>query len=242
MQFKIPSLFPSTLLLTVMIALFTGCTMVPMNPIKLEKASMEGAEKLAVYISNIPETDTSFPGADCVLCSGTAELANSALTKHIKSLDKTDIESTVLEIKEAFAGLKLKVTMIEPDGNEIDKLPSFKRTKEMKQTHASKDFKTYGEKHNADLVAVVNINFQGVKRPYSAYVPTGNPVGSIRGLIYVVDVSSNEYIQYTPVDISIPVQGQWKEPPNYPGVTTAYYEAIEALRDLVNKSVNFVDK
>jgi len=35
---------------------------------------------------------------------------------------------------------------------------------------------------------------------------------------------------YQDVNVNVASRGEWKEPPSFPGVTTAFYEAIESAK------------
>lgn len=49
----------------------------------------------------------------------------------------------------------------------------------------------------------------------------------------MVDVDTNAYHWYLPINLHLSAEGEWKEPPTFPGLTNAYYQVLEKLRDMV---------
>jgi hypothetical protein len=89
-----------------------------------------------------------------------------------------------------------------------------------------------------DRLLVIDITTLGVMRPYSAYVPTGAPRGILEGRGYLVNLSNNSYEWYQRVQVYRAADGQWDEPPKFPGLTNAYYQVIELGKDDFLKPFN----
>jgi hypothetical protein len=97
---------------------------------------------------------------------------------------------------------------------------------------AKRDFTPLKQKHGVDKLVVVNVEALGVQRSYSAYIPTGAPYAFLRVAGYMVDLRSNTYDWYQPVQVFRTAEGgRWDEPPTYPGLTNAYYQALETSKD-----------
>ena len=94
-----------------------------------------------------------------------------------------------------------------------------------------KNFQSLRVKYNVDRLLVIDITGVGFIRPYSAYIPTSDPKGFVDGVGYLVDLSSNLYDWYVRVNIVKGAEGQWDEAPQFPGLTNAYFQAIEAAKD-----------
>ena len=49
----------------------------------------------------------------------------------------------------------------------------------------------------------------------------------------MVDVRTNAFSWYMPVDYHLSAEGELDEPPEYPALTNSYYQLLEKLRDEV---------
>jgi hypothetical protein len=212
------------------IVVVTGCVSAPQQPISLSPQFYSaGDQEIGVYLTDLPKTDTHLVGAACLLCYAVAAAANTTLTNHIQSLDTSefngfdDTVATLITTK----GSKAKAIKSNIDFNE---LPKFK-TKE--PNFAKHDFRKLKEELGIDKLIVIDINMAGVYRPYSNYIPTGAPVGTVAGITYTVDLETNKYEQYQNIDFKVGAQ-KWDEPPAFPGITNAYYEAVELSKDKIS--------
>ncbi|ATE62816.1 hypothetical protein CCZ27_20725 [Thauera sinica] len=179
----------------------------------------------------LPKADTQFPGAYCLLCLAAASLANSTLTSHVQTLPTEDVSRLKGEIAGLITGKGMKAHVIE-ESIDLDALPEF-GTKG--PDIALKDFSSLRRKYDIDKLVVISIHRLGVVRSYSAYFPTSDPHGAIGGLGYMIDLASNRYEWYQPMGVTKSVDGEWDEPPKFPGVTNAYFQAVEAGRDMLLK-------
>lgn len=215
-------------LLLFITTIVSGCAAVPQTPIGLNQEAIKPASgRIGIAMTALPEIDTVFPGADCLLCYATASLANKSLTNHTKTFK----HETLLELKSNLAALlKQKgadVFMIDDDLN-IEDLDKFSGKAE---NVALKNFQPLKEKYNIDQLLVVTINGVGFVRNYASYVPTSDPKGYVRGMGYIVNLNNNTYEWYLPVDVTKSADGVWDEPPSFPGLTNAYYQAVEIAND-----------
>jgi hypothetical protein len=55
------------------------------------------------------------------------------------------------------------------------------------------------------------------------------------GASYIVDLTSNNYDWYLPLDIQRSAEGAWDEPPQFPGLTNAYFQTVEMAKDSIQK-------
>jgi hypothetical protein len=58
-------------------------------------------------------------------------------------------------------------------------------------------------------------------------------MGYLYGEVAIVDLNDNSYKMYQSVNIKTAVVGEWDEPENFPGITTAFYESINTLKQKV---------
>ena len=96
---------------------------------------------------------------------------------------------------------------------------------------AAKDFSSLKSQLNVDRLLVIDINALGALRTYSAYIPTSDPKAVLRGTGYIVNLSNNALDWYLPVNILKSAEQSWDEPPKFPGLTNAYFQAIEVGKD-----------
>ncbi len=109
----------------------------------------------------------------------------------------------------------------------INKLPKYKGP----LGFPKKDFRSLKAKLNIDTLIVISLPQHGAHRSYNSYIPVTDPLASVQGTIYTVDLATNRYLQFSRVDFKVNVAGEWDEPPSFPGVTNAYYEAVEKTKE-----------
>jgi hypothetical protein len=211
-------------------ALLVGCaTTPPQGFVALSGdlvARHEG--RVGVVMSPLPKVDTDFPGAYCLLCMGVASAANSSLTSHTHTLAADEVAGYKPELIAALRNKGFDVTEI-PDPLDVSKLPNAQKKA---ADHATKDFTSLKAKYGVGKLCVLEVTQLGIERTYAAYVPTSDPRAVVRGKAYLIDLSSNAYDWYQSVDVTVSAEGKWDEPPGFPGLTNAYFQAIEKARDL----------
>lgn len=211
-------------------ALMAACASAPQNAVPLNAASsLVGGSKVGVVMVAIPKPDTSFPGAGCLLCYATASAVNSKLTAHVKTLGTEDLVQLREDLAAALKGKGMSVTVV-PDFVELDKFPKASGG----ENKPNRDFAELAKKFQLDKLVVIEVLAVGVERPYSAYIAVGDPRGVVQGQAYLINLSNQTYEWYQPITANKGVTGNWDEPAaKFPGVTNAYYQAIEAARDTV---------
>lgn len=216
------------------LVVLTGCATKPQNPVPLNKAAIAGgAGKVGVVMTVLPKVDTEFPGAGCLICIGVANAAHSTLTGYVRTLPLEDLAT----LKDQAAAAIVKSggsAMVLPVDLKIDDLPKFSGDA---VNFARQDFRGLRDKHGVDRLLVIEVKALGVWRNYSAYVPTAEPKAVFKGVAYMVDLRSNALDWYAPIDINKASAGglAWDQPPKFPGLTNAYFEALELGKDAVLK-------
>lgn len=208
---------------------FVGCSSSPKQTnLSIPKQFYkEGGEKIGLEF-NIPDIPKlHIYGASCLLCYAAASAANSSLSSYAKKIDISEVGSFKDTITKQIEGNGKSVILVD----EVSDISDLPKLKPKQLGVAEHDHRALKEKLKVDYLLVFQIDQIGFYRPYTNYIPTGNPVGYIAGLIYMVDLESNEYKMYEKIDYKIPAKGEWKEPPNYPGLTNSVYEAIEQFKE-----------
>jgi hypothetical protein len=208
------------------VLLLGGCANAPQLPVPLESASMKTG-RIGVAMTAMPKVDTSFPGAGCLLCYAAASVANSKITDQVRTLGYEDLPKLKDEVAELIRKKGGNSVVISED-LALDKLPDYP-TKGV--SIASKDFTGLAQKYSIDKLVVIQVYMVGISRDYSAYFPTGDPKAVVRGRGVLVNLQTNRYEWFAPIFAQKAADKEWDEPPKFPGLTNAYYQAIEIARD-----------
>ena len=213
--------------------LLGGCASIPPQqplPVSPDLLSSKSA-RIAVVMAPMPKVDTQFPGAGCLLCLAAASMTNSSLTNYVQTLSTEDIVRLPAELTKSLRARGLEATQI-PDVLDVSKLPDVAKAQ---PNFASKNFSSLKTKFNADKLLVIEIQALGVWRNYANYFPAGDPRAVMKGRAYIVDLTTNALDWYTLIDVMRAADAKWDEAPSFPGLTNAYYQALEAGRDTVKQ-------
>jgi hypothetical protein len=204
-----------------------GCATAPQAPVNLasQDVKWEG-ERVGVAMTALPKVDFAYPGAACLLCMAAASMANSTLIDYTRTLPNEDLRGLKQEISDQLQKRKAQVQVIDEPLN-LKGLPDFPA----KPDHAPKDFSSIAKRYNIDWLYIVQLDSVGIERTYSGYVPTGDPKGQVKGAGYLVDLRTNKYSWFQPVQVAKSADGAWDEPPKFPGLSNAYFQALELARD-----------
>jgi hypothetical protein len=184
--------------------------------------------RIGIAMGPVPKVDTAFPGAGCLLCLAAASVANSSLTAHTQKLPKDDVVRIKDDLAEVLRKKGYTPTMI-PGDFIADKLPKAGGG----PNKPDYDFSSLKDKYQIDKLVVIQITQLGISRNYSAYVPNGAPQGVVAGVGYMVNLADNSYEWYVPLNRIRSAAGKWDEAPDYPGLTNAYFQAVEEARDVL---------
>lgn len=218
--------------LTAVAVFLTGCGSTPQPTVKIDRQYMTNNKtKIGVYIEASDKATTHIYGASCLLCYGVASAANSSLSSHLESLPISDVKNLQSVVIDKLKMQGNEVQVIESLPTPLGKLPKYKG----ELGFARKDYRALKGALNIDTLIVINITAHGAYRTYNSYVPTSDPIGSLSGKVYTIDLDTNKYVQYQVLDVKVNVPGEWDEPPTFPGVTGSYYEAVERGKERIGK-------
>ncbi len=216
--------------------LLTACGSTPQGNVSVDSNFFQNKETvIGVYSQINKQTDTYLYGADCLLCYMAAAAANSSLTSHFKSLEAQELSIIGDELAQRLKAQGLNVKNIETEIN-IGNLKKFS-TKEI--NYHKNDFRSLKELLGVDKLIVVNFPFHGAARYYSGYIPNGPPTSYVNGSVFMVDLETNKLDQFKSIELKLAVQGEWDEPPAFPGLTNAFYEALELAKDQVREEFKY---
>jgi len=208
--------------------LIGGCATPPQAPVNFAPAALADANsKVGVVMTVVAKPDTSFPGASCLLCIAAASAMHSSLTDATRTWATEDIAGFGKGLADKMLLRGMKVTYFPAPVN-LQQLPDAKAEGPNK---ARKDFSPLKAQLGVDRLVVINVRFSGVTRSFSAYFPTSEPQAIVSGEAFMVNLNDNVYEWFEPFEILRRAEGKWDEPPKYPGLANAYFQAIEAARD-----------
>jgi hypothetical protein len=212
----------------VVATMLTGCAGKPQRAIAFTAPVVTAQpEKIGVAMTALPKVDTSLPGAGCLLCLAAASIANSSLTSYTHTLPPEDLPALKHHVAELLRKKGMAVVEIDEPVS-VGKLP---KAQVKGDDMAKRDFSSLGKQYGVDHVIVIDIWQVGFERPYADYIPSSDPKGAITGLGYEVNTKTNVYEWYAPVTIRVSAEGKWDEPPRFPGLTNAYFQALEMGKD-----------
>jgi hypothetical protein len=216
---------------SVVLAVMGGCATAPQLPLPMNTNVLKSdGGRVGILMAELPKVDTAFPGAGCLLCLAVASGMNSKMTDHVRTLPYEDLPDLKKQAAEAI-NKKGAQAVVLTDEVKLDALDGFKGDQ---PNFASKDFRPLREKHNLDRLMVINVSVLGVWRDYSSYVPTSDPKAVLKGTAYMVNLRTNALEWFAPIEIA-KAAATWDQPPKYPDLTNAYFQAIELGKDVVLK-------
>lgn len=226
-------MYQKIIIAVITLLMLSGCGMTPVKPVSLTDNYYEEPQIVAVYFDPIPEqAKMTLPGASCLLCLAAAHVANVEVSDHVKTLSTDEFSSVMDSIETTLRDRGM--TLQPAPGLPFNQLPRFRAPDD---TYARRDHRIFNDRVEADHLLVMRIRHVGVERTYANYVPTSSPQGVVLGELYIVDLTSNQYYLYLPLEFRVPVKGEWSEPPKFPGVTLAYYEAIERAKLAIHQAL-----
>ncbi|WP_222620381.1 hypothetical protein [Variovorax sp. PAMC28562] len=219
--------------ITTVTVFLAGCA-TPQLPLPLNGGALSNKSgKVGIAMAVLPKPNTFFPGADCLLCIGIVSAVNSSLTTHAQALPTDDLAA----LQQELASLVKKkgaepVVINEP--LDVTTLPNFGTSG---PNIARKDFTSLRLKYGVEKLLFVQVSSVGYVRTYASYFPTSEPKARISSITSLIDLRSNTYDWFLPVTALKAADGAWDEAPKYPGLTNAYFQAIESHRDEVTKAI-----
>lgn len=205
-----------------------ACQTAPQNPIALKKDALATGKGRVAVAMHTAAPDLYLPGAGCLLCLGAATIANSSLNTYAKTMKVDELVQVKAEIVEMLR--KKGIDAVALDAQlDLGNLPDLKLGTDM----ATKDFSSVAKGY--DHLVVVNVQQIGFVRNYAAYVPTSDGKATVQALAFMVDLKSNAYEWFDHVTITRSADGAWDEAPAFPGLTNAYFQAIEQAKDEIKK-------
>jgi len=210
-----------------------ACTILPPQvPVAADTAKLNGGSgRVGIVMSSVPKPNTYLPGAGCLLCVAVASGANSTLTDHARTLPLEDLPELKEQVATLLRAKGIDVVVI-PDPLVSNELPKRKLAKGS-VGFAARDFGAFKSKYGVDKLFVVELDAVGFQRTYSSYIPTSDPKAVVSGTAFIVNLADHAYEWYQPINVLKSAEGAWEEKPSFPGLTNAYFQALEFAKDEV---------
>jgi len=217
------------LIVLMFLAFTVGCASIPQSNVPFSSESIKQGATIGVVFTKIPDNTSVYPGADCLLCLAAAATANSKISKHVKSLDYDTFNTLKDDLKKGFESKGFKTVLIDKELN-LKSLPKQKGNPDLDL--AKRNFNSFKKNKGIDYLYVLDLARVGFHRPYGAYIPKGDPSAQVVGKAYLIDTSTSSYVWYKQIQVTKFSESRWKEPPNFPGLTNAFYQALESAKDM----------
>lgn len=215
----------------------TGCVSVEQTTsLPSDYYSNTNVDQVTIVTTNeLPAAGMFYPGANCLLCLGTASAANSKLSSQVKTFDYGSLENISEKVAEALSeqGLNTKPAIAPNSYKNLKKFPGFSS----QSNFARLDFRPLKEELGADRLVWVTVINAGITRSYASYIPISEPVAFVSLNLKMIDLTTNELIVNYPIYASVPADGAWNEAPAFPGLTTAFYQAISDAESKIGKAL-----
>ena len=219
-------MFIRSLIPLVVLVALTGCVttepVVSLAGNYYEESSQE--ETTVVLIGEIPAAQLLFPGADCLLCIAAAKTMHTSLNDHVKSLDLNDFQGIGPKVLSGLSQQGIKASRYSDPSilKDLEKYPGYSS----KENFAKLDYRPLQEQLKGDYLLLIEILGGGIKRNFASYIPTAEPVGFFNARVALVNLTSNEYALNRVFNQEVSSDGEWKDSPSYPALTTSLYQAI----------------
>lgn len=215
-----------------LIVLLAGCATPQQSFVNLPADYFgSGKGSMGVASTALPVPDTYFPGAHCLLCLATASMTNNSMTTAVRQWPTDDLKNLKEEVAALLRAQGQTVVVI----NEPIKVADLPARNAPQAGFAPKDFSSIKAPTKLDRLLVIEYRSLGAVRNYSAYIPTGAPRATFEAHAYIVDLSTHKFELYDMISRDSLVQGNWDESPKFPGLTNAYFTAIEEGKDAIKR-------
>jgi hypothetical protein len=221
------------------IVLSTGCATIQ-PPVSMSKDFYQSNGKtVAVNYTPLEKPSFYMEGDVRLLDFAIISAATSSLSSHLKTLDSTDFDLVKEKVKLSLEQHGFQVIVLE-EPIDPEKLDSFSDPNSDDHIYfARKDYTSYKEKLNIDFLLNIQVSRMGVARMYHGFLPLADPRGVFDVHGEVVDLTTNKLLWYQDISESVSSNGNWDEPPSFPGLTNSFYIALEQARQrTVNKLHN----
>lgn len=214
-----------------MVGLFlVGCA-APQPPVPLSGDFHKNSGAKVGLVLSMPEgPDFSTEGDVRLLDYAIISAAMAGFNKHVKTLDLSEfkaIEKGMSNILQA-GGFEAQILSEYPD---VEALGKFKDPDEKDtEYYASKDMTPLAEDLGIDYLLTLEVWRIGFARPYTSFIPMAPPRAVFNARGQLIDLHNNRLLWYAGIYKANDTDGDWDEPPSFPGLTNSYYVTLEEAK------------
>ena len=196
-------------------------------PITLERSFWEKkSARVGIVMATTPQADSTMAcSGDCGVASILIAYASipTPLKSHLESLDVSRIDT----LPERLAGVLQKQGIAVRILEERLTIEDYSG-KAVSEKLYDRDFSALAARGQFDHLLLIRVFGVGTQRGYLAFVPVENPNGRFNAEAYLMDVQTRKLLWRRLVDVSRPVRQPWDQPPDYPNLTVAINDAMNA--------------
>ncbi|MFT7235388.1 MAG: hypothetical protein ACI9QV_000965 [Methylophagaceae bacterium] len=178
---------------------------------------------VGIAMTKVPPRDMYIYGANCLMCVVAAKSANSLLSRHIERLGDENLPSIKDKIADVLKEHKVDVRILD----EVFSSKGLPENKSNLENACNFDYSSYKKPHNLTHLLIIEVNKLGITRGYFAHFPVTDPRTIFSTNIYLVDLETNTFDFYYPIELEKSTHHIWNEPPMYPALTNSYYQVLE---------------
>lgn len=217
-----------------LVGLFVSACAAPQPPVSLSQNFFQNTPARVGLAISQPEAPTfSTEGDVRLLDMAIIATAMAQFKGHVATLDLADFQAVAKEVTDLLQQKGFVVKQISP-APDMEELPSFSDPNTKDSIYfAEKDMTRLASQLGVDYLLSINLYRAGFARPYSGFVPLAAPraVFDIRGQL--VDLRDNRLLWYAGIHKANSAEGNWDEPPNFPGLTNSYYVTLEQTKEAI---------
>ena len=156
--------------------------------------------------------------------------ATAQLQAHIKTLDMSDFSDIKGQVAKILESKGFSVSML-GELPPLEKFADFSDPdKNDTEYYNKKDLRSLRERLSIDFLLRIQTFRVGVARTYNGFIPTSPPSASFGAEGQLTDLRNNRLLWHQGFINTKPADGDWDEPPNYPGLTNSYFIVLEETR------------
>lgn len=213
------------------IAVLSACAVHIQTPIGYKAPAAAPNTQVGVVVITPEKATMTFPGADCLLCVITAQTMHTSLGKHTDTLSIKDLK----KLNSEFKVLLEKKGYVYKDLTNALQDEKFEAVTEKKMGFSVTDYRAFASKHGVQKLLIVRIPQAGFTRPFASYFPTSAPAAVVVANATMVAMPEQTLEWYQDITFKEFAGKEWDEVPNFPGLTNAYFQAVESARDFLLK-------
>lgn len=231
--------FLKVLLLVIVGSLFAGCSTAPPF-VSLSKEFYQNPNTHVGLVVMQPETPSfTWEGDVGLIEAGIIKVATASLDSHVKTLDLAEFKTIENELAEVLRqkGFTTQVIAEVPD---LEKLKDFSDPDTKDAIYfAEKDMTHLAKELGVDYLVWLRVSQAGVARPYHGFIPMGAPRAAFYVACRIFDLRSNRLLWKHLVIKANSPDGNWDEPPSFPGLSNSFYVTLEqAKKEIVDTLAN----